>query len=164
MTEEDKRGEIPSDRDAVAGEGTSNNKLDEEMKTQGPVLGARWQAGSRSKCLPCAVEKLRFIIPMNKLERYRSYMKDHTLICKFISVWPSEKDLTRWIQQKWQPRGHIELKLGAQGFFMVIFSNLQDKERVFQNGPYFHNNVGLFMWYWEECYNLDKEKFLATPV
>jgi len=103
MTEEDRRGEIPSYRDAVAGEGMSNNKLDEETKTQGPILGARWQAGNRSKWLACVVEKPRFIIPMNKLERYRSYMKDHTLICKFISVWPLEKDLTRWIQQKWQP-------------------------------------------------------------
>jgi len=47
---------------------------------------------------------------------------------------------------------------------MVIFSNMQDKERVFENGPYFHNNAGLFMRYWEECYNPDKEKFLAALV
>jgi len=91
------------------------------------------------------MEKPRFVIPMNKLERYRSYMKYHALICKFIGVWPTEKDLTKSIQQKWQPRGHIELKLGARGFFTVIFLNLQDKEKVFENGPYFHYNVGLFM-------------------
>lgn len=47
---------------------------------------------------------------------------------------------------------------------MVIFSNLQDKEKVFENGPYFHYNAGLFMRYWEECYNPDKEKFLAALV
>eukprot|EP00253_Pinus_taeda_P013833 PITA_13833 len=61
-------------------------------------------------------------------------------------------------------KGHIELKLGVRGFFMVIFLNLQDKEKVFENGPYFHYNVGLFMRYWEECYDPDKENFLATPV
>jgi len=33
MTEEDRRGEIPSYRDAVVGEGMSNNKWDEETKT-----------------------------------------------------------------------------------------------------------------------------------
>lgn len=54
--------------------------------------------------------------------------------------------------------------LGARGFFTVIFSNLQDKERVFENGPYFHHNAGLFMRYWEECYNLDREQFLAALV
>lgn len=90
-------------------------------------------------------------------------MKYHAMICKFFGVWLSEKDLTRWIQQKWQPLGHIELKLGAKGFFIVIFSNLQDKERVFENGPYFYY-AGLFMRYWEECYNPDKEKILAAPV
>ena len=91
-------------------------------------------------------------------------MKDHALICKFIGVSPSKKELTRWIQQKWQPRGNIEIKLGARGFFKVIFSNLQDKGKVFENGPYFHNNASLFMRYWEECYNPDKEKILAVPV
>jgi len=62
-------------------------------------------------------------------------MKDNVLICKFIEVWPTKKDLTKWIQQKWQPQGHIELKLGSRGFFTIIFSNLQDKEKVFENGP-----------------------------
>jgi len=42
--------------------------------------------------------------------------------------------------------------------------NLQDKEKVFENGPYFHYNVGLFMRYWEECYDPNKEKFLSAPV
>ena len=33
MTEEVRRGEIPSYRDATASEGTSNNKLEEEKRT-----------------------------------------------------------------------------------------------------------------------------------
>jgi len=130
MTEEGRRGEIPSYQNAAAGEGQNNSNQAEETKKSGPVLGARSQAGSRGKCLPCVAEKPRFIIPMNKLGQYTNYMKDHALICKFIGVWPTGKDLTRWIQQKWQPRGHIELTLGAKGFFTVIFSNLQDKESV----------------------------------
>jgi len=93
------------------------------------------------------MEKARFIIPMNKLERYRSYMKYIVLICKLIGVWPIEKDLTKWIQQKWQPQDHIELKLRARGFFTIKFSNLQDKEKVFENGPYFHYNASFFMRY-----------------
>lgn len=128
------------------------------------MLGATWQAGCRGRCLPCVEKRPKFVIPANKLERYRSYMRDHALIFKFVGVWLSERDLTKSIQQKWQPQGHIELKLGAKGFFMVIFSNLQDKERVFENGPYFYYNVGLFMHFWEECYNPDKETFLAALV
>lgn len=41
-------------------------------------------------------------------------MKDHTLICKFIGAWPTEKELIKWIQQWWKPKGHIDLKLGVK--------------------------------------------------
>lgn len=47
MTEEVKRGEIPSYRDAMEGKGTSNKKPEEEKRTPGPVLGAKWQVGSK---------------------------------------------------------------------------------------------------------------------
>lgn len=56
------------------------------------------------------------------------------------------------------------MKLGAKGFFTVIFVNLEDKERIFEEGPYFMNNAGLFMRHWEERYNPDAEKLLAAPV
>lgn len=141
--------EIPSYRDAAAGDShqnISNLKLTGDTnKMSRLVLRAWWQVGSRGRCLPCVTKKPRFIIPMKKLEQYRSYMKYHALICKSIEVWTTEKDLIKWIEQKWKCKGHIKLKLGARGFFMVIFLNLQDKEEVFENAHYFHYNVGLFM-------------------
>jgi len=91
-------------------------------------------------------------------------MRDHALICKFVGYWLSERDLAKWIQQIWKPKGHIDLKLGAKGFFTVIFANLEDKERTFEGGLYFMNNVGLFMRHWEDKYNPDHEKMLATPI
>ena len=91
-------------------------------------------------------------------------MKNHALICKFIGICPSEKELLKWIQIKWQPKGHIDLKLGAKGFFTVIFSNLQDKECIFEGGSYFYINARLFLRQWEECYNPEQEQFLAAPV
>lgn len=129
-----------------------------------PVLGAEWQAKLKGPCLPRAVKKPRFVIPASKLDEYREYMKNHALICKFIGVWPSEKDLLKWIQIKWQSKGHIDLKLGAKGFFTVIFFNLLDKERIFEEGPYFYSNAGLFLRQWEECYNPEQEQFLVAPV
>jgi len=85
MTEEVRRGEIPFYRDAVAGKG-KNNHLTVGKQNAGPILGATWQASRRGKCLPCVEEKPRFVILPNKLERYRSYMKDHAMICKFVGV------------------------------------------------------------------------------
>ena len=70
----------------------------------------------KGQCLPRATKKPRFVIPSSKLEEYRHYMKNHALICKFIGICPSKKDLLKWIQIKWQPKGHIDLKFGAKGF------------------------------------------------
>jgi len=86
----------------VAGEGQSSQET-EEWKSIGPMLGTSWEIGRRGKCLQCAAERPRFVIPVNKLERYRSYMRDHALICKFIGAWSLEIDLSKQIQQKWQP-------------------------------------------------------------
>jgi hypothetical protein len=63
-------------------------------------------------------------------------MKDFTLIGKFLGLWPSEKDLVKWIQHWWNPKGHYDLQLGSKGFFTIILHNLE---------PYFYNSTGLFL-------------------
>lgn len=63
-------------------------------------------------------------------------MKDHALIKKIIELWPSERDLIIWINIRWKPNGHYELQLGSKGFFTTIFYNLEDKDRILENGPY----------------------------
>lgn len=91
-------------------------------------------------------------------------MRDHALIYKFVSFWPSQKDLTIWIRQRWKPKGRIDLKLGEKGFSTTIFANLEDKERTFEEVSYFMNNAGLFMRHWEDRYNPDNEKLIAAPI
>jgi hypothetical protein len=86
-----------------------------------PVLRATWKVKMKGICLPRAVKKPRFVIPEKKLDEYRGYMKNHALICKFVGIWPSEKELMKWIQTKWQPKGHIDLKLGGKRFFYSYF-------------------------------------------
>eukprot|EP00253_Pinus_taeda_P008691 PITA_08691 len=158
------RGEIPSFKNVVTGENSMSGFQQNHQENNAPVMGNLWQKKMKGKCLPCAQKRPRYVIPNNKLEEYNSYMKDHALICKFIGYWPPEKELYRWIDQKWKPRGHIDLKLGAQGFFTAIFTNVEDRNRIFEGGPYFMNNAGLFMKFWEERYNPEKEKLLEAPL
>eukprot|EP00253_Pinus_taeda_P036581 PITA_36581 len=127
-------------------------------------MGNLWQKRMRGKCLPRAQKQPRYMVPNNKLEEYSCYMRDHALIYRFVGYWPSERELYRWIDQRWKPRGQVDLKLGAQGFFTAIFSNLEDKNRIFEEGPYFLNNAGLFMKFWEERYNPEKETMMDAPV
>eukprot|EP00253_Pinus_taeda_P004972 PITA_04972 len=164
MENQQGRGEIPSYKNVVAGE-TSTTRAQRNLKeNSAPVMGNLWKKRMGGKCLPRAQKHPRYVIPCNKPEEYTCYMKDHALICKFIGYWPTEKELNRWIHQRWRPKGHIDLKLGVKGFFTAIFANLEDKERVFEEGPYFMNNVGLFMKHWEERYNPENERMLVAPI
>jgi hypothetical protein len=54
-------------------------------------------------------------------------MRDFTLIGKFLGLWPSEKDLVKWIQHLWRPKGHYGLQLGSKGFFTIILYNLEER-------------------------------------
>ena len=84
------------------------------------------------------------------------YMKEHALIDKFFRIWPTEKTLVWSINTTWKPQGHCDLQLEEKGFFMIIFFNEEERNRIFDNGPYFLNSAGLFLRPWKERFNLDK--------
>jgi hypothetical protein len=75
-------------------------------------------------------------------------MKYHALIGKFMGIWPSKKSLQIWIKARWKVKGKIDLELGSKGFFIAVFSDSADREKVFEEGPYFFNSAGLHMRYW----------------
>ena len=75
-----------------------------------------------------------------------------------------EKDLIWWINYHWKPKGGYELRLGANGFFTVVFYNPEDKNIIFEGGPYFYNFVGLYLTFWKERFNPDKEDLSIAPV
>jgi hypothetical protein len=73
------------------------------------------------------------------------FMRDHALIKQFLGLCPSKKDLTHWIKVWWNPKGDYELQMRSKGFFTVIFYNLEDKENIFEGGPYFYDSAGLYL-------------------
>jgi hypothetical protein len=70
-------------------------------------------------------------------------MKTHALICKFMGLWPIKRTFPNWIKYQWKPREEVELHLGSKGFFIEVFMNLEDRDRVFEGGAYFHASAGL---------------------
>jgi hypothetical protein len=54
--------------------------------------------------------------------------------------------------------------LGSKGFFTIIFHNLEDRNRIFDGGPYFYNTAGLFLRFWTEKFSPEKEDFAHAPV
>ena len=91
-------------------------------------------------------------------------MRDHALIGKFIGLWPSEKDLACWIKTWWNPKGDYEHQLSSKGFFIVIFYNLEDKDKIFEGGPYFYNSFGLYLRFWTDHLCLENKNFAYALV
>ena len=46
----------------------------------------------------------------------------------------------------------------------MVFTNLEDKDRVFEGGPYFYAAAGLYMRPWAMNFVLEQEKFTSAPV
>lgn len=81
-----------------------------------------------------------------------------------MGIWPIERALDIWIRSHWKPKGEIHLHLGSKGFFTIVFTSLEDKDRVFEGGPYFYVAVGLYMWPWMMNFVLEHETFTLVPV
>jgi hypothetical protein len=63
-----------------------------------------------------------------------------------------------------EPKGDYELHLSLKSFFMVIFYNLEDKDRIFENSPYFYNFVGFYLRFWTDRLCPEKEDFTFASI
>ena len=113
-------------------------------KGKGIVGG--WRAPST--CLLKSQKISTLTIKSNGLEMNIQYMKHHALIAKFVGFWPMEKNLIWWINHHWKPKGGYELRLGMKGFFTIVFYSLEDKNMIFEGGPYLYNSTGLYLTLW----------------
>lgn len=134
-----------------------------EDKLSGVEEGKKGQR-QPGQCLPKSSATPKLIIKSDGLVAHIQYMKDHVLIAKFISIWPMEKTLGSWINTYSKPRGGFDLRFGAKGFFTIMFYNVEDKNKVFDDDPYFLNLAGLYLTYWQERFNPDRVDLLIAPV
>jgi hypothetical protein len=91
-------------------------------------------------------------------------MKDYALVGKFIKLCPSKCDLIKWIHKWWNPKGNYDLQLGFKGFFTIILDNLEDRNHIFDRGPYYFNLVVLFLRFWIDKFILETEDIVDAPV
>lgn len=103
------------------------------------------------------------VISRNVRERVKLW-KEKSLSRKFVGIWPHEKDLIRWIKSTWNPKGHYDLHLDANGFFTIIFFNMEDRDQVLEGSPYFFFLVGLYLRPWKERFNPETEDMKVAPV
>jgi len=115
-------------------------------------------------CKPKANIKPWVVLNDHALQGHRDHMMTYAVICKFMGIWPMEKSLYTWITNNWKLKGEITLHLGSKGFFTMVFTNLEDKDKVFEGGPYFYVVAGLYMRPWVMNYVPEQEMFTSVPI
>lgn len=144
-------------------EGRRNDKIPPEKGGEASAIPNR-NPMNDSACKPKKKDSLRVTITDPDIQAYREHMAEHAIICKFMGIWPSERTLCQWIKQQWKPKGDVQLHLGAKGFFTLVFTSLEDKDRVFEGGPYFLAAAGLYMRPWKPNFVPERESFTQVPV
>jgi len=87
----------------------------------------------------------RYVINSDWVEEHTQYMKYHALIGNFMELFPSNRDLVKWIKYWWKLKFHFDLQLGSIGFFTMNFHNIKDQYQEFENGSYLFNLDGLYL-------------------
>ena len=118
----------------------------------------------KGPCKPKAKITPKVILNDPALQAYREHMWTYVIIYKFMGLWPTEKALQTCIKYHWKPKGSIDLHLGSNGFLTVVFTNIEDKDRVFEGGPYFYATTGLYMQPWMMNFVPKCETFTSVPV
>ena len=136
-------------------------EMDTEVGTSQSKQPWSWEPG---KCIPQLEKSPRYIISSTRVGEHTQFMKEHALIGKFLGLWPTKRDLNKWIKHWWNPKGDYEVQLSSKGFFTIILYNLEDKDKIFENGTYFFKSAGLFLCFWTEIFSPDKEDFTMAPV
>ena len=129
-----------------------------QNQARGSMIRKPWN------CMPKAALIPSMTVWSLKIREWIQYMLDIAFIGKFVGMQPSEKALFGWINSTWKPKGHYDLHLGSKGFFTISFISLEDRNWVFDGGPYFYYSIGLFLRPWKEKFCTEKEDMRITPV
>jgi len=146
-------------------ESTKSKEKDgtKEKEENDKIQGTK-DKNQKSQCKPIAEITPRVVLNDPVLQEHRDHMQTYAIICKFMGLWPTEKALQTWIRYHWKPKGSIDLHLGSKGFFTVVFTNIRDKDRVFEGEPYSYIAAGLYMWPWMMNFLPERETFTSVLV
>ncbi len=112
-------------------------RTDEAQRNAATILFTT--AGTRSTvhrvngCLPHSKSRPKIVIEPRLVEESVLYRANHDLICKFMGIRPTLNFLHSWVRQNWEPHGEYSLWYISNGYFIVSFSSLADRNRAFES-------------------------------
>jgi len=93
-------------------------------------------------------------------------LADRGLIGQFTGLWPSPKTTEQWVSRNWAPliKEKVTSYFLGKGYFLFEFSSKEDKDLIFQNGPYFMCSQGLYLNKWTPDFDPAVDVPKAFPV
>jgi len=97
---------------------------------------------------------------------HEMFLLGQGLVCRFHGFWSSLIDLHKWILETWKPHltNHLNIYPMAQGFFVVVSSNIDDKKSICDYGSQFWRSVSLFMQPWSPTFHPVTTSISIAPV
>lgn len=91
-----------------------------------------------------------------------SDLQRKAVICRFNGFWPKTDALYQWIHTVWTKDCHIHLC--SKGFFIVIFLVAEEREKIFNEKPWFWGSAGLFVTPWFPEFDANTMVVSRMPV
>lgn len=93
-------------------------------------------------------------------------LSERALVGQFTGLWPSPKSTENWVSRNWAPliQGKVTSYFLGRGYFLFEFSEKEDKDLIFRNGPYFMGPQGLYLNKWTPDFDPAMDVPSAVPV
>ena len=93
-------------------------------------------------------------------------LADCALVGQFTGLWPSPKATENWVTRNWAPliKNRVTSYFLGRGFFLFEFSDKEDKDLIFRNGPYFMGPQGLYLNKWTPDFDPAVDVPTAVPI
>jgi len=93
-------------------------------------------------------------------------LAERALVGQFTGLWPSPKSTEIWVNKDRAPliKNSVTSYFLGQGFFLFEFTSKDDKDLIFQNGPYFMGPQGLYLNKWMPGFDPAADAPTAIPV
>jgi hypothetical protein len=129
-----------------------------------PSSNGKFRLQKINGCLQKAEVHPILVVQPEQVSEDVEYWSNHALICKFLGLRLSLPVLDSWARRVWNPEGDMEILIAGNNYFLVIFSCMSDRNKAFEGGPYFFNQVGLFIKPWHTGFNSAEEIPSRVPV
>lgn len=115
-------------------------------------------------CLKATEEMPQVEIRSTRVSSGIKLLTNQGLICRFLGYRIQPSAIEAWVHRTWEIKGDLIVSHYSNGYFLVTFATEDDRDAIFQGGPWFYGRAGLFMKPWHPGFKPCEEVPTVAPV